>query len=373
MKVYLDCTALTNKPTGVGTYIHHLLLEMFKLNKAKEYEWVLLFRTGLNLKNESYLTILEAVKNLKNEIVYIDCPVVGPKRQLYFFLNKKKLFKGDYIYHCMHSNFPIVMGANGIATIHDLKYVLFPKFMGGKLALIKSLYLKFIFTKTLKTAKKIICVSKSTEHDLVKVTGQSNENIQVIYEGFQRNNIKPIKKIHSKVKKALFVGEWRPHKNILGLLKAFEYYQKTYSQVNLHLQIVGTRHSTSPEIDKLFQKSKSSIEVFENISNEKLVELYSQCDFFVLPSYYEGFGLPVLEAMSFGKPCVLSSVSSLPEVGGDAALYVHPDNHSKLAECMYALVNDSRLYSKLVSEIELHLTKFSWYNTASETIKLYEK
>lgn len=115
------------------------------------------------------------------------------------------------------------------------------------------------------------------------------------------------------------------------------------------------------------------VKFLEFVSNEDLPFLYQNAECFVLPSLYEGFGLPVLEAMRYGCPCVISNISSLPEAGGDAAFYFDPSNASDIAAKIEMVLNDEKLRKEMIEKGYKQVKKFSWEKTAQETLKVLEE
>lgn len=170
----------------------------------------------------------------------------------------------------------------------------------------------------------------------------------------------------------LFVSTIEPRKNISNLVEAFNRLKSSYG-VEHELLLVGKK---GWHYEPIFEKIASSpwrdqIHHLNYLSEPQVQALYSQADVFVYPSFYEGFGLPVLEAMTLGAPVVTSNVSSLPEVAGDAALYANPHSPAELAEQIWRLIDSSGLRETLVARGYAQAGRFSWRRTAEETLKAY--
>ncbi len=257
-----------------------------------------------------------------------------------------------------------------IVTIHGLEYKYFPECYSIK----ERLFLEFNTLLSIKWSSKIIVPSESTRKDLVKFYGVDGDKIKVVYHGV--SGIKyPVLSIKQDSKKSfniLFVGRLEKRKNVTNLIKAFELFKKCYMlQVARYtLTLVGKAGFGFEEIKKAIQGSlyKKDIILKDYVSESEKDELYRNADLFILPSFYEGFGLPVLEAMNYGVPVICSNTSSLPEVAGDAALLVDPNNTQEIAEAMNKVFGDGDLKNKMIEKGFKNVEKFSWEECARETV-----
>ncbi len=171
----------------------------------------------------------------------------------------------------------------------------------------------------------------------------------------------------------MFVGTLQPRKNIERLIEAFA--KLIIKHPNLSLLVVGKKgwlYEGILEAPKKFG-IKESVRFIDFVQDQELPSLYKNAKCFVLPSLYEGFGLPVLEAMKYGCPVVTSNVSSLPEAGGDAALYVDPQNVNDIAEKIDKVLSDPKLREEMVKKGHEQVKKFSWEKTARETLRVLEE
>lgn len=255
-----------------------------------------------------------------------------------------------------------------VVTIHDLSYFYYPNEF-----LKKDLYQLTNWTGySVKKAAKIIAVSKTTKKDLIKFYNLADEKIKVIYNGFKINkNNQPIKP-PIKIKKPylLFVGTIQPRKNLKTLIKAFYFLLKEKPQYSLI--IAGKKgwlyKKIFAQVKKLNLKNKVNFTGY--LTDNQLAYLYKNAVLFILPSLYEGFGLPLLEAMRFGCPVIASSVSSLPEIGGDACLYFNPTSSEDLKNKMVQLLDNQNLRKKLIKKGIERIKLFSWEKCGKETLKL---
>ena len=167
-------------------------------------------------------------------------------------------------------------------------------------------------------------------------------------------------------KYVLFVGTLQPRKNIARLIEAFSKLNKS----DLNLVIVGKKGWKFEEILAAPEKFGvgNKVKFLDSVTDEDLPAFYKNAICFVLPSLYEGFGLPVLEAMQYGCPVIASNVSSLPEAGGNAALYVDPLDAGDIAKKLELMINDNDLRQKFIKRGYVQVKKFSWEKTARETL-----
>ena len=260
-----------------------------------------------------------------------------------------------------------------VVTIHDVAYLHFPDEF-----LKKDLYqLKNWTEYSVRNATKILTVSKTTKKDVIRYYRVPEKNIEVIYNGFEKEiddqvivgntgeMTPPV--THPYV---LYVGTIQPRKNIIALIRAMTILNKTHPEFTL--VITGKKGWL---FDQVFKEAKNLY--LENkiiftgyVTDAQLVSLYQKAFCFVLPSFYEGFGIPVLEAMSFGCPVISSFSSSLPEVGGEAALYFDPDNYVRLVDQIVLLTKDKRLRQDLIKKGYQRIKLFSWDKCANETLKI---
>jgi glycosyltransferase involved in cell wall biosynthesis len=170
----------------------------------------------------------------------------------------------------------------------------------------------------------------------------------------------------------LFVSTIEPRKNIIALISAFNQLKQKH-KIDQHLILIGQKGWKYEKIFAEIERSpwKDHIHHLNYLSDEEVALFYSKADVFVYPSHYEGFGLPVLEAMTLGAPVVTSHTSSLPEVAGDAALLIDPNDASHLAEAMLRVISDSQLRQELIEKGKNRSKLFSWEKTAQATLQVY--
>ena len=280
---------------------------------------------------------------------------------------------------------PQIHPTKTIVTIHGLEYKYFPECYSLKERLMLELNTRF----SIKWASKIITPSESTKNDLIKFYKVDADKVKVIYHGTGSSKYQAVSIKHQDKESLsiLFIGRLEKRKNLVNLIKAFEIFKNPSSPLpagqaglfqrgnsDIKLILAGKNGFGFAEIKKAIQDSpfQKDIILKNYISEKEKEELYKNSDLSILPSFYEGFGLPVLEAMSYGVPVICSNTSSLPEVVGDAAILIDPNNIKEIAEGINTVFSDDNLRRKMVERGFENVKKFSWEKCAKETMKEVE-
>lgn len=256
-----------------------------------------------------------------------------------------------------------------IVAIHDLSYLYFPHEF-----LKKDLYqLKNWTEYALKNSEKIIAVSKTTKKDIIHEYSIQDEKITVIYNGYED----PIHGLASgknanKFPYFLYIGTVQPRKNLDTLIAAFSQFHKTHPEYKLI--IAGKKGWLYEDIFKQVEKleMQNSILFPGFVPEEQKNSLYKNAVAFILPSLYEGFGIPLLEAMAHDCPVISSFSSSLPEIGGEACLYFDPKNNEDLVEKMNLITTNKELVKKLIALGKKRIELFSWQETGKNTLHILQ-
>ncbi len=268
-----------------------------------------------------------------------------------------------------------------VISVMDLSYLYFPEMFN-----ITDLYkLRNWTAYSVKRAKRVLTISSSTKFDIIREYKIPEEKVIAIYPGVKINmNFSPHVKDMNFLKYKyeisdnfiLFVGTLQPRKNIVRLIEAFaKVLESNNTPEDIQLVIVGKKGWLYEEILKKPKELgiEDRAKFLDFVSDEELALFYKHAICFVLPSLYEGFGLPVLEAMKYNCPVITSNVSSLPEAGGDAALYVDPKDVNDIAEKILDIVTHPELRKKLKEKSKIQVEKFSWEKTARETLRVLEE
>lgn len=268
---------------------------------------------------------------------------------------------------------PIIHPKNTVYTCHDLAFRRYPAFYSS----FQRLYLESSVRQAVIRASRIIAVSESTKKDLITFYGCSPEKIVVIYHGYNKQiyhtDIKAKRKIKSPY--ILFVGRIEERKNIRGLVTAFAFLKKK-SHPSLKLVLAGKPGYGYPLIKQFIDERPSNVrrDIMElgYVDEKQLTSLYCHASAFIFPSFYEGFGFPVVEAMASGCPVVCSDIAPLREIGGDAALFFNPRDPEEMAQKLDRIIADKNLGRKMVAKGLKNVERFSWEQCAKQTNEILE-
>ena len=267
-------------------------------------------------------------------------------------------------------------GCKSVITIHDLAFLHYPHFLTKASAR----YYGQI-EDAVKRADHIIAVSNSTRRDIVNLLGVDEQKITVIYEAPNPVYL-PMDRGHAVAQVRaryalpndfiLFVSTIEPRKNVQGLLRAFRRLLDDY-KLDVSLVLAGSKGWLSQEAYDLVNELKLNKQCLflGPVEDKELVFLYNAARCLAYPSFYEGFGLPPLEAMACGTPAVVANVSSLPEVVGDAALLVAPNDVEELTVALWRLLTDDQVWTELQQKGFKRAERFSWARAARETLDVY--
>lgn len=265
-----------------------------------------------------------------------------------------------------------------VVTIYDLAWARHPKTAPSVEA---GKAMTNCIERQAQQADKIIAISQSTKDDLQTILHIPPEKIHVIYPGCDLSPLDESVKDESVLPAALperyilCVGTWEPRKNLSNLLRAVKSLEGKFRERNIMLCLVGGKGWKYQAIESLIEELglQDLIVALDYVSREYLPLLYARSLAFVYPSLYEGFGLPVLEAITCGAPVVTSNVSSLPEVTGDAALLIDPHAPDELTAAIEKLLDDESLREELRHKGFIRAREFSWEKAARETLALYHQ
>jgi len=371
MRIGIDARLYGTKHGGIGRYSENLIKQLEKIDDNNQY--------FIFLSKDNFDNYQPQSKNFTK--VLADFKVYGLKEQLLFPVLLKK-YNLDLV-HFTHFNAPIFYSGKFIVTIHDLIISHYPASRATTLNpiiyRIKLFFYQLIIKIVAKRAKKIITVSEYTKKDIIQLLKINESKITVTYEGVDL----PIDtKIDCAKLKSdlgitkdflLYVGSAYPHKNLENLISALEICLK--QNPNLQLVLVGSKNYFYQRLEKIITEKKlsESVLVTGYLSDEELSCLYQTAKLYVFPSLIEGFGLPPLEAQSYGLPVLSSSATCLPEILGDSALYFDPENITELSQLILTTIDNEPLILKLRQLGLTNIGSYSWLKCAQETLKQYQK
>ncbi len=368
-KILIDASCIVNKPTGAGRYAYNILKNIIELDKNNIYSVIV--PKKLDKKN--------SVFGLKVNFIELDIPVIGIKRDIKLSIFLFKNWKKFDVFYCMMPYLPLFFKHPfSVITIHDLKFFRFKNFMKP---FIKFLYFKIIYNSSVKKAKLIFSISKSTQKEIYNFFNISNK-VRVVYGSQTIKDNKEILNSNLDIsKKAPFflcVAERRVHKNLEGLIKSFNLFLKKGGVGFLFLAGRDFQNNT----DKLKKLSNSlglsdKIIFIDNATDEDLIFLYKNALSFILVSFCEGFGLPLVEAMHFGVPVITSNVYSMSEIVGSAGILVNPYDIEEISNKMINVFKSEELRKSMIKKGIERSKIFSWNRSAKEILnhlnKLYFK
>lgn len=342
-----------NPPTGVPEYTRELLRSLLPLLDKRNDVRTILFSSG---QERPDLSIFNAYKGLyqhyhlvvPNKLLNASFKILGWPRIDALVRNHYKIPAKELItvFAPNINLLPLSKNARLIITFHDLSFERYPFFLKSKEVAWHWVVNPYRLSMR---AQKIIAVSQSTRQDVISRYGIPSKKIHVVYSGLAQG-FAPVKKRKTERHNILYLGSSEGRKNIASLLEAFKMLAKRLPGHELELVLAGPPHHT--------------------VSFEQRIRLYQEASLFVYPSFFEGFGLPPLEAMRSGVPVISANTSSLPEAVGDAALMVNPHRPLQLAYAMESLLLDSTLKERYIKKGFEQAGKFSWEKAAQETLTI---
>ena len=375
MRIALDYTAGIRQEAGIGYYVRSLLDAMLAEDKENEYT---LITSGRPTRERPF----PKAPNVRGRSIFI------PDRYLNILWYRlhaplhANLFTGKVdIYHGPDFVLPPLSGRiRKVVTIHDLAFLEHPEYAVPSL----TAYLNKVVPASVAAADAVAAVSHDAARTLVEHFSTPREKIAVIPNGLRphfRRITDPIllgattNKFGLKHPLVLGVGTLQPRKNHIGLIKAFHQAQSDKKNRPAMLALAGGHGWLYEETRQLVAdlKLEKKVRFLGAVSDLELTILYSLADVFAFPSFYEGFGVPPIEAMACGAPVVTSNTSSLPEVVGDAALTVDPHNIDELATAILRLIKDEKLREELRQKGYERAQLYTWPKSAQKMLDVYDK
>lgn len=370
MKIWIDGYE-SNVPQRLGSsqVAFELLINLEKIDKKNEYTILLPNLPMADLPKERKGWRYKIIKPGKFK-TWFALPL-----SLYFAKEKPDVFFSPTHYT------PVISPVKRVMMIFDLSYLRFPQYFKPR-----DLYQMKLWTKlSVKSADRVITISKSTEKDIIKYYGIDKKRITIAYPGYNSDIYYPIKdhkrieqvleKYHIEGKYIIFLGTVQPKKNLIRLIEAFKNIE------DLNLVVVGKTTGLGRQawmFEEILRKPKElGIEdkiIFTGFApTEDLPYLINGSEAFILPSLWEGFGIPALDAMACGTPVIVSNVSSLPEVVGSAGILVDPYNIGQIEQAIRTIAFDTKLQLKKSKEGLKQVDNFSWKKMAKTVLKVFEE
>jgi glycosyltransferase involved in cell wall biosynthesis len=370
LRIGLDATAIPPKRVGAGNYIFNLVDRLAKLDTENEYfifakqehvhEW--------NIRGSNFHFVVSASRVRTMRIAWEQC--ILPLLIRRYALD---------VLHSPHYTIPVLNGSKSVVTFCDMIFYMYPQVH----TFTKRLFFRWFIHRSARRADCIIAISESTAKDIARILQIPRERIVSVPLGVGEayrpvRNERQLSEVcgHYRLephKYILYVGVLEPRKNIPRLLDAYA----SLREIGLRqpLAIVGRRGWRCEDLFRAIAALGLEEQVVFTgyVPEQHLPVLYSAARAFVYPSLYEGFGLPVLEAMACGTPVVTSCASSMPEVVGDAGVLINPERHEDIAAGIRRVLEDPDLECWLREAGPARAALFTWERTASQTIEVYKQ
>jgi glycosyltransferase involved in cell wall biosynthesis len=353
---------------GIGTYIRNLLRHLARLDHDTEF--VLLCRPedadALGSLGRNFRTVAETAGNYS----------IAEQLKIPFALKRE----GVTLFHAPHYVLPPLVSCRSVVTIHDCIHLMFPQYLPNRMAFG---YARASIALASKRATRVLTVSESSKRDILRFVDLEPAKIDVIYNAYdERFAVEPGEEQVVRVREryqlhdefVLYAGNVKPHKNLERLIEAF-HIVRDRGLDHLKLVLIGDEISKYAALRRAVHRHQlhKYVRFLGYLPEETLAVMYRLAAVFVFPSLYEGFGLPPLEAMASGTPVVTSSVSSLPEVAGDAAVLVDPYDPQAIAEGIYAVLTDEPLRRTLKLKGLARARQFSWDESVGRVRAIYQQ
>lgn len=371
MRIGINVRHIQSRPTGVAKYMLNSILNLKKLD----------------YNNNQYLLFFGSDKPVPEVILDAgfdyDVSKIPTNNQIFKFLwaqlylpHAIKAHKID-LFHEFSLISPVIKKCRTVLTVYDLAHLYLPECY----TYMTRLYLNSLLSRSIKQADSIIAISESSKRDIMEHFKIAPEKIKVVYAGIDEifrpiddmEELERIKKVYRiKGDFILTVSLISPRKNLIRLIEAFKAL-RDQKKIDSQLVIVGRKAWLYEDVFREVASSGLEEDVIfcGHIPREHLLCLYNAATLFAYPSLYEGFGLPILEAMACATPVMASNVSSMPEVCGEAALLVDPYDIEELASAIADIVSKPHLRQTLIKRGLEQVSKFSWKKTAEETLAVY--
>ena len=362
LRIGVDVSMLSEQPTGIGRYTYEILSRVVSMG----HKWFLYSHRPLIFgdwtQKNVYLRTSHMPKRLLR-ILWIQTavPVMATRDNLDLFWSPA---------HRLPSLIPGRMAK--VVTIHDLVW----KYAGETMRPPSRWLDAILMPQAVRIADKVIAVSTHTANDVLKEMPYAEGKVYPILQGV--SNLFPAAELNSlelvgiNAPYFLFVGTLEPRKNLLGLIEA---YSKLPLDIrNSALLVIAGGKGWGVSILAIARKFgvEDRIRVLGYVTDEQLATLYTCAIFLAMPSFYEGFGLPLIEAMARGTPVLTSNCASMPEVAGDAGILVDPHDVDSISKGLSAMLKNETLVKNLRAKSIINAQRFSWDRTAKETFQIFE-
>lgn len=377
MRIGIDCRTILDpehgEAAGVGHYTYNLVDSLLKIDTRNKY--VLFFDrrvgdAGFFKKGNTEIKFFP----------FIEYKAFLPIAYSHFlaaaFVSREKLD----VFHSPACTTPLAYYKNSVVTIHDMAIYQNKSWFPSQI-----FATRVVVPSSVKRSKRVIAVSNYTKQDLVKFMQVPEEKVTVVYNGVdikiderksseaRRELLK--NKFGIEKKYLLFVGTIQPRKNVMGIISAFDLLRGTSVFEDYQLAIAGKKGWDNDDVFKAIRQFGLTKKVIFTgyITSDDKALLMKNASLFVFPSFYEGFGLSILEAQKVGTPVITSDITSMPEIADNAALLVDPYSVEDISKAMKKALIDQVLRDGLIKRGYENVLRFSWEKCARETLAVYKE
>jgi glycosyltransferase involved in cell wall biosynthesis len=379
LRITIDTSPILPKPSGIGFYVMKLLEELTQITAGQPIAIDPMHQISLKSAIRGDFSAPAPLRNQPN-LRFFPLPVkitnLFMQYPRLFLPGFESVFKFGNIFHgTNYTVFPL-RRSRKIMTVYDLTFIKYPHYSNA----IVQAYADRV-RNCLRWTDLVLTISESSKRDIVEYLGFPADRVIVTHLASRYCTAdagrQPIAPIHNNYDLGrpyiLFVSTIEPRKNILGLIAAFDQLKRE-QQIPHDLVLIGQKGWLYESIFERIERSayRDSIHHLNYLSDDAVADFYRYADVFVYPSHYEGFGLPVLEAMTLGCPVVCSNNSSLPEVAGDAAILINADDTAQIATGLGQIIDDRALRDRLITAGFQQAEQFTWRRTAEQTLTAYQ-
>ena len=362
MRIAVDARPLNTPKTGIGRYLAELLRRMLQ---DSTHEWFLYgLRPGW--ESSSPLRNIHPPPASGWPNVVVRTPNIPDELHAQVLFPRWAAIDRTDVFWSPRHRLPIRLPTPAVVTIHDLVWKYAPETMRPLGYVLE----RATMPRSIARASRVITVSRATKCSIKRYFPEAANKTTVVHEGSFAAGLE-IPAARTARPFGLFVGTVEPRKNLQRLLMAFA---RIKDEVDHDLHLVGGRGWRMPKPSALIRANglESRVHDFGPLEDAELLRQYASCDFVALPSLYEGFGLPIIEPMTFGKPVLTRNTSAMPETAGDAGLLVDPTCTDDIARGLKRMMTDTALRSRLAAAARQRSRHFSWDSAAVETIRVIE-
>src|SRR6266404_1884024 len=362
MRFSVDAHAIGCHLTGNEVYIRNLLTEFARLDRRNEF-FAYISKPGAELEIPSRFHRRQVSAN--------------PYKRLAFDLPLRLRSDRPNLLHVQYTG-PVSCPAPLVVSVHDVSFLEHPQWFTR----FRATQLKYTVKRTVHAAARVLTPSEFSRRAILRHYPIEESKVVVVPNAVS-SAFRPIerqiastaveKKYHIGAPFVLTVGDLQPRKNHLGLLRAFEEVLRSHPHLPHRLVFVGKETWYSKELHRAVNRSSIAQRVHFTgfVEDTDLVHFYAACDLFVFPSFYEGFGLPILEAMACGRAVACSSATAMPEVADGAAILFDPHSTSEITRAMADLLRDAELRARMERLGQQRVAHFSWQDSARKPLEVY--